>query len=245
MDRMVIAGGYGICLFSADTLQDFLKREKIRKRKLLSLLQKDKELYLNTQREGIFIPLVGIDHYNYAIKLEGQDEPFDDQWVQKISYEGFNLEVKDGLWISAIEQLEPFEPKEYHIKEEEFYTTPGYFGSVEHYHSPWERWYKSETPDVICTIYTDIKYNVPAGKYLVLAANSVTTPNTGQMSCGLGASSGTLIGENTTRTESTSGGGVVNFAYLDTDNISTIKTSGYGYNDESYMYRSILVAIRL
>ena len=95
MDRMVIAGGYGICLFSADTLQDFLKREKIRKRKLLSLLQKDKELYLNTQREGIFIPLVGIDHYNYAIKLEGQDEPFDDQWVQKISYEGFNLEVKD------------------------------------------------------------------------------------------------------------------------------------------------------
>ena len=111
MDRMVIAGGYGICLFSADTLQDFLKREKIRKRKLLSLLQKDKELYLNTQREGIFIPLVGIDHYNYAIKLEGQDEPFDDQWVQKISYEGFNLEVKDGLWISAIEQLEPFEPR--------------------------------------------------------------------------------------------------------------------------------------
>lgn len=90
-----------------------------------------------------------------------------------------------------------------------------------------------------------VEVTVPAGKYLVLAANSVTTPNTGQMSCGLGASSGTLIGENTTRTESTSGGGVVNFAYLDTDNISTIKTSGYGYNDESYIYRSILVAIRL
>ena len=48
---------------------------------MLSLLQKDKELYLNTQREGIFIPLVGIDHYNYAIKLEWQDEPFDDQWA--------------------------------------------------------------------------------------------------------------------------------------------------------------------
>ena len=90
-----------------------------------------------------------------------------------------------------------------------------------------------------------VELTVPAGKYLVLAANSVTTPKTGQMSCGLGASSGTLIGMNTTRTESTSGGGVVNFAYLDTDNISTIKTSGYGYNDESYMYRSILVAIRL
>ena len=90
-----------------------------------------------------------------------------------------------------------------------------------------------------------VEVTVPAGKYLVLAANSVTTPNTGQMSCGLGASSGTMIGINTTRTESASGGGAVNFAYLDTDNISTIITSGYGYNDESYMYRSILVAIRL
>lgn len=90
-----------------------------------------------------------------------------------------------------------------------------------------------------------VELTVPAGKYLVLAANSVTTPKPGQMSCGLGASSGTMIGINTTRTESASGGGVVNFAYLDTDNISTIITSGYGYNDESYMYRSILVAIRL
>jgi len=111
MDREVDAMGYGICIFSADTVQDFLKREKIRKRKLLSLLQKDKELYLSTQKEGILIALVGINAYNYAIRLEGRDEPFDDRWVQKIDYDGFNLEIKDGLWISNIRQLEPFEPK--------------------------------------------------------------------------------------------------------------------------------------
>ena len=120
MDREVDAMGYGICIFSADTVQDFLKREKIRKRKLLSLLQKDKELYLSTQKEGILIPLVGINAYNYAIRLEGRDEPFDDRWTQKIDYDGFNLEIKDGLWISNIRQLEPFEPKIYHEKEEEF-----------------------------------------------------------------------------------------------------------------------------
>ena len=113
MDRMIAADGYGICLFSADTLQGFLKHEKIRKRKLLSLLQKDKELYLRTQQQGILIPLAGINCYNYAIKLDGQDEPFDDQWVQKIDYNGFNLEIKDGLWISAIIELEPFDFKEY------------------------------------------------------------------------------------------------------------------------------------
>ena len=95
MDREVDAMGYGICIFSADTVQDFLKREKIRKRKLLSLLQKDKELYLSTQKEGILIPLVGINAYNYAIRLEGRDEPFDDRGTQKIDYDGFNLEIKD------------------------------------------------------------------------------------------------------------------------------------------------------
>ena len=160
MDRMVSAGGYGICLFSADTLQDFLKREKIRKRKLLSLLQKDKELYLTTQREGILVPLVQINYGEYMIKLAGHDEPFDDQWEQKIDYDGFNLEVKDGLWISAIEQLEPFEPKEYHVAEEEFYMV----GRQEHYHSPQERWVK--TLDGVI-VYTDIKYDVPDGKYLL------------------------------------------------------------------------------
>ena len=166
MDREVDAMGYGICIFSADTVQDFLKREKIRKRKLLSLLQKDKELYLSTQKEGILIPLVGINAYNYAIRLEGRDEPFDDRWTQKIDYDGFNLEIKDGLWISNIRQLEPFEPKIYHEKEEEFYTTPGQFEPVERYRSPWERWYKAGKGELV-KIYTDIKYDVPAGKYLL------------------------------------------------------------------------------
>lgn len=79
---------------------------------------------------------------------------------EKIEYDGFNLEVKDGLWISAIGQLEPFESKEYHVTEEEFYTV----GRQEYYHSPRERWVK--TLDGIIS-YTDIKYDVPAGKYLL------------------------------------------------------------------------------
>ncbi|MCM1046754.1 MAG: hypothetical protein NC417_14715 [Candidatus Gastranaerophilales bacterium] len=162
MDKIIYANGYGICLFSANTLEEFLKREKIRKRKLLSLLQQDKELYLTTQKEGIWVPLVQINSYNYAIKLAGWDEPFDEQWEQKIDYDGFNLEIKDGLWISAISQLEHFAPLEYHVEKEEFYR--GKYGQ-ERYRSPWEHWYK--TLDGIYTNYTDIKYDVPAGKYLL------------------------------------------------------------------------------
>ena len=133
MDRMIDAGGYGICLFSANTLQEFLKREKIRKKKVLSLLQKNDSLYLLTQKEGVLVPLPQIDDENYAIKLAGQDEPFDDKWERKINYEGFNLEIKDGLWITDIDQLEPFEQLEYHAEKAEFYTTPPF--GLEHYRS--------------------------------------------------------------------------------------------------------------
>lgn len=162
MDRTINAVGYGICLFSANTLEDFLRREKIRKKKLLSLLQKDKELYLATQKEGILVPLVQINSYNYAVKLAGQDEPFDAQWEQKIDYDGFNLEIKDGLWVTAISQLEPFVPTEYHVEKEELYTAA--FGQ-ECCRTPWERWYK--TLDGLYTSYTAVKYDVPAGKYLL------------------------------------------------------------------------------
>lgn len=162
MDRIITADGYGICLFSAGTLQDFLKQKKIRKRKLLSLLQKDKELYLNTIQEGIWVPLAQINSYRYAIKLAGQDYPFDSQWEQKIDYDGFNLEIKDGLWISAINQLEPFEPTEYYVEEEEIYKASPV--GLEHCRAPQERWYKT-LDDYIN--YTAIKYDVPAGKYLL------------------------------------------------------------------------------
>ena len=46
MDRILSTYSYGICLFSMEVLQDFLKKEKIRSKKLLHKFQKDKKLYL-------------------------------------------------------------------------------------------------------------------------------------------------------------------------------------------------------
>lgn len=83
MDKLLTASEYGICLFSFDVLQDFLKKEKIRSKKLLALFQKNKELYLETQRAGIWVPIVRINHYEYAIGVAGYDEPFDDEWEQR------------------------------------------------------------------------------------------------------------------------------------------------------------------
>ena len=42
MDRILSTYSYGICLFSMEVLQDFLKKEKIRSKKLLHKFQKDK-----------------------------------------------------------------------------------------------------------------------------------------------------------------------------------------------------------
>jgi len=71
----------------------------------------------------------------------------------KIDYDGFNLEIRDGLWISAICQLEPFEPAEYYASQEEFFITSPW--GQKHYRSPKGRWY--ETLDGLSTNYTDIK----------------------------------------------------------------------------------------
>ena len=61
MDKNLSVSGYGICLFSVGVLQDFLKKEKIRTKKLLNKFQKDKTLYLATQKEGVWDPVVQIN----------------------------------------------------------------------------------------------------------------------------------------------------------------------------------------
>lgn len=163
MDKLLTASEYGICLFSFDVLQDFLKKQKIRSKKLLNLFQKNKELYLETQKEGIWVPIVQINHYKYVIRVEGYDEPFDDEWEQKIVYEGFNLEIKDGLWISGIGSLLAFQPEEY-CGEEGFYNNKTPYGNVPHYFSKNDRHYQTLDGHMN---YTDFKYNVPDGKYLL------------------------------------------------------------------------------
>ena len=110
MDRMVIDSQF---IFRRHLYRIF---EENSKRKLLSLLQK----YLSEHAtRGNFHP-VGIDHYNYAIKLEGQDEPF---LTSGFSYEGFKSGSK--RWTLDFSIIEQLEQKEYHIKEEEFYTHRG------------------------------------------------------------------------------------------------------------------------
>lgn len=153
MDRVLSADEYGICLFSFDVLQGFLKNNKIR----------SKKLYLTSQKEGIWVPLPQINCFEYIIRLDGYDEPFDDEWEQKIEYSGFNLDIKNGLWISCFGSFFTFQPEEYG-GDEGFYAIKTPYGDILHYFSKNERHYKTLDEKIN---YTDFKYDVPDGKYLL------------------------------------------------------------------------------
>lgn len=143
MDNIISTYNHGICLFSINTLQEFLKKEKIRSKKVLNLFQKDKKRYLNSLEQGIWIPLVQIDSGEYVIKIEDFDESFGDEWEQRMEYEGFNLDVSDGIWVSDIGSLNMFELSEFCGTERIFEDGDG------------------------TMLHSDFKYDIPHGKYII------------------------------------------------------------------------------
>ncbi len=160
MERKVNADEYGICIWSMGNFTGFLKREKIKSKKLLALFQKDKKTFLKLVKEGVWIPLPQLDSDDYCIKVKNLGEEYDDQWEQVLAYDGFNLEIADGMWVSGLGSFLKFDEAEY---PEEGHEYEGPFG-IKCYDSREERWnislngYKS---------FSDIRVDIPAGKYLL------------------------------------------------------------------------------
>lgn len=144
MDRILDTGSYGICLFSIDVLQDFLKKEKVRSKKLLKNFQDNHNRYLASLANGVWIPFLPINSIEYVIKLENYNESFDDEWEEKLAYHDFNIEVKDSLWIADIGSFYEFDKNEFIDNDEVSYQT-----------------LDGET------LYSGFRYNVSSGKYLV------------------------------------------------------------------------------
>ena len=160
MDKILSTGSYGICVFSLEVLQDFLKKKRVRTKKLLEKFQKNKDFYLDAQKEGIWIPFAGINSIDYVIKLEGNDVPFDDAWEQRMEYDGFNIEIKDSLWISDIGSFYTFQEEEYSGKEGTYKTPYG----IMCFYSGTDNSYQTLDGN---RLYSSFKYEVPSGKYLL------------------------------------------------------------------------------
>ena len=149
MEKKLSTYNYGICLFSVDVLQSFLKKEKVRTKKLLAYFQKDENKYIATQKEGVWVPISQINSGQYVVKLDGYDSGFSEEWEQKFQYDGFNIEIQDTLWISDIGSFITFNKADY--AGDTIYFTTG-DGNIR---------------------YSDYKYDVPSGKYLLSVAGYV------------------------------------------------------------------------
>ena len=160
MNRKVNASEYGICFWSMATFKAFLKQEKIRSLKLLSLFQKNKKIFLKLVEKGIWIPLPQLDDDDYCIKIKNLGEEYDDAWEQVLEYEGFNLEIEDGLWISGLGSFMKFDETLYQGEGHEY---DGNYG-MKHYDSNKERWYVTLNG---YKVYSDIWVDMPSGKYLL------------------------------------------------------------------------------
>ena len=143
-----------------DILQNFLKKEKIRTKKLLKLFQKDKKKFVQLQKEGIWIPLPQIDAVTYSLKIENLGEEFNGEWEKKLEYEGFNISVNNGIWISDTGSFMNFESSNYEGDGRECITS---YGTID-YFSNKEIWYTTMSGK---KMYSDIWYDIPSGKYLL------------------------------------------------------------------------------
>lgn len=112
-------------------------------KKIVIIFSKDVEKYVNSQEEGVWILIPQINSDQYVIKLDGYDDEFSEEWQQKFQYDGFYIEILESLWISDIGSLLSFDKNEF-VGE-----------SI-----------SSKTGDGNVR-YSDFKYAVPSGKYLV------------------------------------------------------------------------------
>lgn len=143
MDKILDVSDYGICLFSLPILEEFLKKEKVRSKKLLNNFQKNHERYLRMLELGIWLPFLPIDSIDYIIKMEGYEPVFNDDWEQKMEYDKFNLTIKDSVWITSISYFNLFDRNDYLGDKISYSTLDG----------------------VLC--YPGFKYDIPSGKYHV------------------------------------------------------------------------------
>lgn len=104
------ADGYGMMLFPADLLTEFLKLKKNRAKKLISYLNKNKDFFFELIREGKIIPFYTISRFEYQIFVSINEEfpPIPEGYKEISRWSGFYAEVgaTEQLCLSCFDDLE-------------------------------------------------------------------------------------------------------------------------------------------
>ncbi len=124
MEKKLTITEYGIYLLSVSKLEEFLKKNKVKSKKILEFFQKNNEVYLDSLKEGLWIPLLPIQSTKYIIKIKNKDENFSDEWENIFQYDGFNLEIgrNNDLWIGSLGSLVNFNKNDF-LEDEQSYET--------------------------------------------------------------------------------------------------------------------------
>ncbi len=127
MEKKLTITEYGIYLLSVSKLEEFLKKNKIKSKKILEFFQKNHEVYLDSLKEGVWIPVLPIQSTKYIIKIKNKDENFSDEWENIFQYDGFNLEIgqDNDLWIGSLGSLLNFNKNDFSGDEQSYETLDG------------------------------------------------------------------------------------------------------------------------
>lgn len=110
---------YGLCLFSPSELINFLKKNKKRNKRILDLFSNDHDIYIDSLKNGVWIPISNIDSDDYQLEiLSGSKNDY------IFVYKHFNLKIGiNGLWICDIGKLLKFD-KSYFLNKDylSYYT---------------------------------------------------------------------------------------------------------------------------
>lgn len=115
---------YGLCLFSYDKLISFLSyNKKNRIKKLLDFFEKNHNFYLQSIKEGIWIPITKINSGKYEIKIL-DNKKYENSNKYIFQYDNFNIQITDNsLWICDIGEFLNFDKEVFKEKDELFYYT--------------------------------------------------------------------------------------------------------------------------
>ncbi|SEW24223.1 hypothetical protein [Chitinophaga arvensicola] len=91
------ADGYGFAIISTDVLTQYLSDKKVKAKKLISYLDKNKPIFYQMIKDGKMAPFYRISAFEYAIftTLNEDNSPLPAGYKEIFRYPGFYLEVGD------------------------------------------------------------------------------------------------------------------------------------------------------
>ena len=83
----IYAFGYGLFIYSPGTFNEWMKEKKCRAKKILSYLDKHKDMFLEMIAKGIALPIYQIPTYQYSIYITTEkDVNIPEDWEQVYLY---------------------------------------------------------------------------------------------------------------------------------------------------------------